>query len=159
LPGNGGDCAVCGVRAAKAAEILAGAQPGAGGLSRDGRRGRGDPAVGLGRWGVSGSRGRRRGGCGGARARSGLPHVRGDGRLSGEAEAAPLRGGATPKEQSEAPVQVRALPPAPGAGWTPGGRSPLGEAKTPRGGPYIPSSGFCAQEGNFRTVEGVVFQT
>lgn len=98
------------MRAAVAAEILARVQPGPVDLSSDGCRGRGDPAVGLGRWGVSGSGGRRWGGGGGARAGSGLPHVRGDGRPSGEAEAAPLRGGATPKEQSEAPVQVRAVP-------------------------------------------------
>lgn len=47
--------------------------PPAVGLSCDGCRGSGDPAVGLGGWGVSGSRGRRRGGGDGARAGAAYP--------------------------------------------------------------------------------------
>lgn len=127
--------------------------PAAVGLSCDGCRGSGDPAVGLGGWGVSGSRGRRRGGGGGARARRGLPHVRGDGGPGGEAEATPLRGGAPSKEQSEAPVQVRALPLAPGAGWAQGTLL-LSEVKTLGSDPHF----LCllAQERNFCTERGEV---
>lgn len=133
--------------------------PGSVGLSCDGCRGSGDLAVGLGGWGVSGSRGRRRGGGGGARARRGLPHVRGDGGPGGEAEAAPLRGGAPPKEQSEAPVQVRALPP-----WRPLLAGPRGRSSSVRRGPgaqsrTFPSSAFLAQKGNFCCTErGEVFR-